>query len=71
MPAFSGPFHVLEFPDPEDHDVAYLQNQASGLFVEDPERVREYCQTFDHLRAAALRPEESANLIHETAQGLA
>lgn len=69
--SLSGPFHILEFPDPEDHDVVYLENQASGLFLEDPEKVRGYCQTFDHLRAAALRPDESARLVADVVERLA
>ena len=66
-----GPFTVLEFADPADPTVVYLEHLTGSLFLEDEEEVRRYRAVFDHLRAEALGPGPSADLIVRTAAGLA
>ena len=66
-----GPFTVLEFADPVDPTVVYLEHLTGSLFLEDEEEVRRYRAVFDHLRAEALGPGPSADLIARTAAGLA
>ncbi|MGH3321645.1 MAG: helix-turn-helix domain-containing protein [Streptosporangiaceae bacterium] len=63
-----GSFVVLEFPEPTDLDVVYLENLTSILYVEQPDEVRRYSLAFDHLRAAALSPPKSAALVAEVAK---
>jgi transcriptional regulator with XRE-family HTH domain len=61
-PAMAASFIILGFPPP-DPDVAYVDAGASGLFVEDAAAIAAYRLMFDHLRAAALSPNESAALL--------
>jgi transcriptional regulator with XRE-family HTH domain len=65
------PFTLLEFADPADPAVVYLEHLTGSLLVEDGEEVRRYRAMFDHLRAEALAPGASADLIARTAAGLA
>jgi len=66
-----GPFTVLEFADPADPTVVYLEHLTGSLFLEDAEEVRRYRAVFDHLRAEALGRGPSAGLIARAAAGLA
>ena len=67
----AGPFTMLEFADPADPTVVYLEHLTGSLLLEDEEEVRRYRAVFDHLRAAALGRGPSAGLIARTAAGLA
>ncbi|MGA8113557.1 MAG: helix-turn-helix transcriptional regulator [Actinocatenispora sp.] len=58
-----GAFVILGFPDPEDLDVVYLDNATGGLYLETEEEVHRYNLMFDHLRAAALKPDDSLERI--------
>ncbi|GAA3081259.1 DUF5753 domain-containing protein [Streptosporangium carneum] len=62
-PGMLGPFHLLEFPRPSDIDVAYVEYLTGSIYLEKTEEVRRYRLVFDHLRAAALPPNESLALI--------
>ncbi|WP_283133357.1 helix-turn-helix domain-containing protein [Rhizohabitans arisaemae] len=53
------PLVILGFPDPEDPDVVFLENMGGELYLEDSGLISRYTQVFDHLRAAALGPEQS------------
>jgi Domain of unknown function (DUF5753) len=59
---------VLEFPDPADQSLVYIDSMAGDLFLEDDQEIRRHILMFEHLRAAALRPDESAALFAEIAQ---
>jgi hypothetical protein len=65
------PFTMLEFADPADPTVVYLEHLTGSLLLEDVEEVQRYRAVFDHLRAEALGPGPSADLIARTAAGLA
>ena len=65
------PFTMLEFADPADPTVVYLEHLTGSLLLEDKEEVQRYRVVFDHLRAQALGPGPSADLIARTAAGLA
>ncbi|MFV2083963.1 helix-turn-helix domain-containing protein [Micromonospora sp. LOL_021] len=63
-----GTFTILDFPEPSDADVVYAENATGGLFLEKTEELRKYIFIFDHIRAAALTPEESVAMIAERAK---
>jgi len=67
--SMGNPLVILSFPDPADSDVVFLENIAGELYLEDPESVTRYSVVFDHLRAAALSPEETVALIKKVAAG--
>jgi transcriptional regulator with XRE-family HTH domain len=63
-----GTFTILDFPEPSDADVVYAENATGGLFLEKSEELRKYIFIFDHIRAAALTPEESVAMIAKRAK---
>ncbi|TVT50096.1 helix-turn-helix domain-containing protein [Amycolatopsis rhizosphaerae] len=62
-PGMEGPFLILGFPEPADPDVVYVDATSGGFFLELAPDVRRYSLMFDHLRAAALKPDDSVSLI--------
>ncbi|MFD7133663.1 helix-turn-helix domain-containing protein [Streptomyces sp. NPDC059894] len=65
----NGPFGIVGLPDPES-DVVRTETAVSTLYVEDDDQVAAYKLMFDQLRAAALGPGPSLNLIRSLAQRL-
>ncbi|WP_229399006.1 helix-turn-helix domain-containing protein [Micromonospora okii] len=63
-----GPFTILSFPEAGDPDVVYAENATGGLFLEKSDELQKYDFIFDHIRAAATRPEESIAHIAELAE---
>ncbi|MEV6599061.1 helix-turn-helix transcriptional regulator [Actinoplanes sp. NPDC051346] len=58
-----GTFAILDFPDAEDPNVVFAENATGGLFLEKTDELRKYNSIFDTIRATALSPEESQNMI--------
>ena len=67
-PAMLGSFTVMQFPDPADKDVVYLEAETGALYLEKPQDVRRYSLMIDYLRAQALGPAESRALIAQMAE---
>jgi len=61
--AMDGTFAILDFPDPEDPNVVYAENATGGLFLEKSDELEKYSSIFDTIRASALTPEESIEMI--------
>jgi hypothetical protein len=59
----TGSFTMLGFPAPEDPDVVYRDGITDAVYLEGEHHVREYTRAFDGLRAAALSPQRSSQLI--------
>ncbi|MGW2287164.1 helix-turn-helix domain-containing protein [Streptomyces phaeochromogenes] len=59
----TGSFTMLGFPDQEDPDIVYRDGITDAIYLEGEHHVREYARAFDGLRAAALSPQRSAELI--------
>jgi transcriptional regulator with XRE-family HTH domain len=70
-PAMEGAFVILGFPEPADPDVVYLDGQTGGLYLEKRHEIERHTLAFDHLRAAALHPDDSRALIARVADELA
>ncbi|MFC4530088.1 helix-turn-helix domain-containing protein [Sphaerisporangium dianthi] len=63
-PGLSGPFVILDFPTPQFFaPIIYLETAATALYLEETEEIARYTLMFDHLRAIALGPAESARFI--------
>jgi transcriptional regulator with XRE-family HTH domain len=63
-PALNGPFAIIEFPERFDPDVVYSEGVGGQAYVEEREKaVRAQVEAFDLLRATALPPADSAELI--------
>lgn len=61
-------FAVLEFPDPGDSDIVYVEEAAGSLYLERPVDIRKFRRKIGYLMAAALRPDQSVELISSIAK---
>lgn len=69
-PGMGGPFAIIEFPERTDPDVVYTEGVTGQAYIEEREReVRLRTEAFDLLRAAALPPADSAQLILSISEG--
>jgi transcriptional regulator with XRE-family HTH domain len=63
-PALNGPFAIIEFPERFDPDVVYSEGVGGQAYVEEREKaVKAQVEAFDLLRATALPPADSVELI--------
>ena len=66
-----GPFSIVEFYDRSDSEVVYVESTAGPIYLEKDREARASAEVFDRLRAAALPPEASLDLISKAARELA
>lgn len=69
-PGMPGQFIVLDFADPLDTDLIYIDSMAGDLFLESDADIARYRTVFDNLVAVALSPKDSAALVAEIASEL-
>lgn len=62
-----GSFVLMDFPDPMDSGLIYIDSMAGDLFLESAADVNRYTAIFDNLRAVALSPDASVGLVSELA----
>ena len=63
-----GPFSILEFPTRSDSEVGYVESVGGYIYLEKDREVRALADAFDRLRASALSPGASADLIAKIAR---
>jgi transcriptional regulator with XRE-family HTH domain len=56
--AMAGAFRVMDFDDPEDPDVVYLESHVGALYLEEPDEVDEYRRIFELIRSEAIPVED-------------
>ena len=59
QPGIIGGFHLLDFSDPDDPAVVYIEHEAGAWYLEKPPQIHAYARAYDRLRAAARSPQES------------
>jgi transcriptional regulator with XRE-family HTH domain len=69
-PAMDCTFRILKFASSMP-EVVYVEALSGGLFLERPEQMSVYSETFEHVCASALDPEESIRLIERVGRGYA
>jgi len=69
-PGMPGSFAIMRFPDAGAGDVVYIETQASTLFLESDTDLSRFGAIFEHLRALALPPDASVDLIRGVARDL-
>ncbi|HEX3964798.1 MAG TPA: helix-turn-helix transcriptional regulator [Trebonia sp.] len=69
-PGMPGSFVYMEFTEPADPDLVYVDTLAGDLFLETDDDLRLYSSMFDHLRATALSPSKTKALIGDVVEGL-
>jgi transcriptional regulator with XRE-family HTH domain len=65
-----GPFFVLQFPEPTDKDMIYFEHTGWEHYLDDPRAVSLYLSLFDHIRATALKPDDSIKRLIDRADEL-
>ena len=70
-PGMSGTFSILEFEDEADATIVYLEGVTSDLYLEKEADVKTYSTLYEHLRAMALGPEQTRELIDRVAKDFA
>jgi transcriptional regulator with XRE-family HTH domain len=56
--AMRGPFTIMDFDDPEDPPLVYLESLIGSRYVERPDQIAEFRSAFDQMRAKAVSLEE-------------
>jgi len=69
--ALDGGFTIIEFPERSDSEVVYVESSVGALYLEKDRDVRIRAEVFDRLRASALSPGASLDLISRAARELA
>jgi transcriptional regulator with XRE-family HTH domain len=63
-----GPFTIIGFREPADHDVVFMENTMSDLYLEERDEIRRYSMLFEHICAAANKPDDSAAFFARVAE---
>jgi transcriptional regulator with XRE-family HTH domain len=63
-------FEILQFPEPGDSAIVYLEDQTTSQYLETAADIERYTLVFDHVRASALSSERSADFISQVARGM-
>ncbi|WP_406231444.1 helix-turn-helix domain-containing protein [Nocardia sp. NBC_01009] len=66
-PGMAGSFTLLDFPNPADPELVYVEGIAGDELIEGHTEIRRFGVIFDQLRAMALSPRDSIALINEAA----
>ena len=56
--AMAGAFRILDFDDPEDPDIVYLESHVGALYLEELEEVTEYRRIFELIRTDSVPLDE-------------
>jgi transcriptional regulator with XRE-family HTH domain len=67
-PGMAGSFTLLDFPNPADPELVYVEGIAGDELIEGHTEIRRFGVIFDQLRAMALSPRDSMNLINKAAE---
>jgi len=66
----TGPFVILDFEEPTDPAMVYVETLAGDIYLEERSDVNRYTLAFDRLRAASLHPDDSVQLIEQAASAM-
>jgi len=69
-PGMPGSFVYMEFTEPVDPDLVYVDTLAGDLFLETDDDLRLYGSMFSHLQAVALSPAQTKALIGDVMESL-
>lgn len=66
-PGMNGPFEIIEFADPSDSDIVFLESPRGDIVSDYPEETLKYREAFEGLAKAALGPRDSMARIAKIA----
>jgi transcriptional regulator with XRE-family HTH domain len=69
-PGTASSFIVLGFPKSTNVDVVYMETIGGNLWVDKAEDVQHYTTAFDHLRAVALSPDDTRDMLLAASEAL-
>jgi len=61
--AMDGSFMLLDFPDPADLPLVYIETATEDLYLEQPEAIQHYVGIFGHICSAAESPDASVQFL--------
>ena len=59
----AGAFSILRFPEPELHDIAYVEQLTGAMYLERDDDMDHYGAAMERLCVQSASPEESMDLI--------
>jgi transcriptional regulator with XRE-family HTH domain len=65
-----GPFYIIRYLEPTDRDMIHFEHTGREHYVDDPSAVSLHLSLFDHIRAAALKPDDSIKRLIDRANEL-
>jgi hypothetical protein len=68
--ALAASFSILEFPEPLDLPIVFIETAADGLFLEETEEVEQHSVTFSDAQGSALSTAQSARFIADILRSL-
>jgi Domain of unknown function (DUF5753)/Helix-turn-helix domain len=68
--AARGTFSILRFAEPELHDIVYLEQLNSSIYLERPPDVEFHAKVFDHLAAITALPAATEELLQRALTSL-
>jgi len=67
-PGMRGPFEIIEFVDPLDKDIVFVETPRGDIISDDPKETKSYRDAFDRLEKASLGPRDSLALLARIAE---
>lgn len=68
--ALTVPFSILDFPDPLDAPIVFVDTASGGLFLEESDEVEAHSVTFGDVQGSATSAAQSARVITEVLETL-
>lgn len=68
--ALVAPFSILEFPEPLDLPIVFIETATGGLFLEEADEVEQHIVTFSDAQGSAMSTAQSAKFIADILKSL-
>ncbi|WP_017612005.1 helix-turn-helix domain-containing protein [Nocardiopsis salina] len=68
--ALAGSFTILDFAEPYDLPIVFVETAADGIFLEEPDEVEQHAVTFSDAQGSAMSTTDSATFIADVIQSL-
>ena len=69
-PAMSGAFTIFRFSRPDEPGVVYLEHKARDLYLDDPDDVQRYTETFEKLCRLSFEPNDTIKQLNALKKNL-
>ncbi len=63
-------FSILDFPEPSDLPIVFIETATEGLFLEEADEVEKHSVTFSDVQGSALSTAQSAKFIADVLKSL-